>query len=32
MWSGVVTEPHCKYNTFFDILDLVELNFNLNSA
>ena len=18
LWSGMVTEPHCKYNTFFD--------------
>ena len=20
-WFGVVTEPHCKYNVFFDIFD-----------
>ena len=20
-WFGVVTEPHCKYNTFFDLFD-----------
>ena len=30
-WFGVVTEPHCKYNTFFRYLRLVELDFNLNT-
>ena len=30
-WFGVVTEPLCKYNTFFDFFRLVELDFNLNT-
>ena len=30
-WFGVVTEPHCKYNTFFCKIRLVELDFNLNT-